>query len=58
MIDYKKSSMMILKHSLNNSRTKGDQEKGAYQRSTCKKQEKVANKGKMVLDKINKEVAK
>lgn len=43
---------------LNNSRTKGDQEKGAYQRPKCKKQEKIANKGKMVLNKINKEVPK
>ncbi len=42
----------------NNFRTKGDLEKGAYQRSKCKKQEKIANKGKMVLDKINEEVAK
>jgi hypothetical protein len=58
MIDYKKIKHDDFKTFLNNSRTKGDQEKGAYQRPKCKKQEKIPNKGKMVLDKINKEVAK
>jgi hypothetical protein len=41
----------------NNSKTKGDQETCAYQRPKCKKQETIV-KGKMVLDKINKEVTK
>lgn len=58
MIDYKKIKHDDFKTFLNNSRTKDDQEKGAYQRLKCKKQEKIANKGKMVLDKINKESAK
>jgi hypothetical protein len=47
-----------LKTFLNNSRTKGDQEKVAYQRPKCKKQEKNVDKGKLVLDKINKAIAK
>jgi len=47
-----------LKTFLNNSRTKGDQEKVAYQRPKCKKQEKIVDKGKLVLDKINKAIAK
>lgn len=54
----KRSSMMILKHSLTTLEQKVTKKKTPIKDRNARTRKKIANKGKVVLDNINKEVAK